>query len=78
MFKLTKMFFDHIVLYAYLQMFLSFFIEEIFFLAAYCPGGCLNGGKCGKTGKCVCPTGYTGLRCETKYNYTVNCNNMKR
>lgn len=41
-------------------------IQHKYICAAYCPGGCLNGGKCGKTGKCSCPIGYSGLHCEIR------------
>ena len=36
---------------------------------------CQNGGTCDK-GKCICPTGYSGVNCEIKDNcYGVTCQN---
>ncbi|XP_071100351.1 delta-like protein 4 [Haliotis cracherodii] len=43
--------------------------------------GCVNGGTCDPTangglGRCACPTGYSGRRCQTACNSNTDCQNQ--
>ncbi|MEQ2191430.1 Protein kinase C-binding protein nell1 [Xenoophorus captivus] len=51
-------------------------------LCSFCEDGCRSGGTCVSPNTCVCPSGFTGRRCETDIDECteglIECHNHSR